>query len=110
MLIVLCDQKMLLFNSYMLKSLYYFVSTLDQNDDQSFFQRRKRDLSEKSIEIAVFVDDELYQKTVKDGATDPIEDIQNLVFAYMNSVSETSAKPSQCIKFFDEKYGFVSSF
>ena len=51
----------------------------------------------------MFVDDELYQKTVKDGAIDPIEDIQNLVFAYMNSVSEPLAKYSQCIYFFDEK-------
>ena len=44
----------------------------------------------KVIEIAVFVDDELYKKTESDAAgakSDPVEAIQNLVFAYMNSVS-----------------------
>ena len=53
--------------------------------------RRKRDLlaPKKVIEIAVFVDDELYKKTVSDAGSkaDPVEAIQNLVFAYMNSVS-----------------------
>ena len=53
--------------------------------------RRKRDLlaPKKVIEIAVFVDDDLYKKTVSDAGSkaDPVEAIQNLVFAYMNSVS-----------------------
>ena len=55
-------------------------------------RRKKRDLlaPKKVIEIAVFVDDELYKKTESDAAgakSDPVEAIQNLVFAYMNSVS-----------------------
>ena len=53
--------------------------------------RRKRDLlaPKKVIEIAVFVDDELYKKTESDAGAkaNPVEAIQNLVFAYMNSVS-----------------------
>ena len=59
-------------------------------------RRRKRQTSnnvndspennQKAIEIAVFVDDDLYYKTKKANSGDPIEAIQNLVFAYLNSV------------------------
>ena len=58
--------------------------------------RRKRQTSsilndspdfQKAIEIAVFVDDDLYYKTEQANPKNPIEEIQNLVFAYLNSVS-----------------------
>ena len=59
-------------------------------------RRRKRqasnnvnDNSQKAIEIAVFVDDDLYYKTKKANSGDPIEAIQNLVFAYLNSVKNS---------------------
>ena len=62
-------------------------------------RRRKRQTSnnvndspennQKAIEIAVFVDDDLYYKTKKANSGDPIEAIQNLVFAYLNSVKNS---------------------
>lgn len=47
--------------------------------------------SDKYIELAVFVDDDLYKyvKTDTDKAGgDPIENIQDVVFAYLNAVSK----------------------
>ena len=64
------------------------LDEIEPKDEPKFQRRRKRDLKpQKAIEIAVFVDDDLYKKTVEDGANNPEVEIQNLVFAYMNSVS-----------------------
>ena len=51
-------------------------------------RRSKRSTKERVIEVAVFVDDEMYknnEKTTKDGE-DPVERIQDIVFTYMNAV------------------------
>lgn len=63
-----------------------------QEEEETDMMRKKRQIEneieyQKAIEIAVFVDDEVYRKTKMDtNVEDPIEEIQNLVFAYMNSV------------------------
>ena len=51
-------------------------------------RRSKRSTKERVIEVAVFVDDEMYknsEKVTKDGE-DPIERIQDIVFTYVNAV------------------------
>ena len=70
---------------------------LKQEKERSTFEgirRKKRKVlttqHDKVIELAVFVDDELYKLTAQDVASnngDPIERIQDLVFAYLNAVS-----------------------
>ena len=51
-------------------------------------RRSKRSTKERVIEVAVFVDDEMYrnsEKEAKDGE-DPVERIQDIVFTYINAV------------------------
>ena len=51
--------------------------------------RRKRDASrrrDRAIEIAVFVDDVVYDNERDAGASDPVAVIQDIVFTYLNSV------------------------
>ena len=50
--------------------------------------RKKRATKDaKMIELAVFVDEVLYASTKKKGSSDPINAIQDIVFTYINSVS-----------------------
>lgn len=50
------------------------------------FVRKKRQSSgDKAIELAVFVDDDMYLREVAK-SSDPVADIQDLVFTYLNSV------------------------
>ena len=65
----------------------------NKDEEPEEFQRRRRKRQvkqnvnyQKAIEIAVFVDEELYSQTKYSSSADPIDEIQNLVFAYMNSV------------------------
>ena len=78
---------------------------LNNNDNQNRQKRQTgnnnaNDFYEKAIEIAVFVDDDLYYKTKKSSAGDPIEEIQNLVFAYLNSVMLVCFYTSKLFFFF----------
>jgi len=49
-------------------------------------KRQVRNGPEKTIELAVFVDEVLYKATKDKGASDPISNIQDIVFTYINSV------------------------
>ena len=70
------------------------VSLLEDDDvedgDREFFVRRRKKRAankDKAIELAVFVDDDLYaQEKAANGNADPVSKIQELVFTYLNSV------------------------
>lgn len=72
-----------------------FPDAVSWNERNPGFSQRKRrrrrrkkrasGSSVKSIEIAVFVDDELYNNE-KDNHDDPVAGIQDIVFTYLNSV------------------------
>lgn len=61
------------------------VVSLKQDEGGRFHSRKKRSTrAEKSIELAVFVDDVLYSKSSDE--SNAIDSIQNYVFTYLNSV------------------------
>ena len=69
------------------------MSTLQVNYPKDLIRDKRKIIpkqSDKVIELAVFVDDELYKltktETDKNGG-DPIERIQDIVYAYLNAVS-----------------------
>lgn len=71
------------------------ASTSTKSTGPGAFVRRRRKRSnadQKAIELAVFVDDDLYQLEVDSGVDDPIQDIQDVVFTYLNSVMHLSLK------------------
>jgi hypothetical protein len=63
------------------------IRTLLTRDNVRVKRQTERGKALKAIEIAIFVDDDLYQKTESSGVKDPVKTIQDFVFAYLNSVS-----------------------
>ena len=49
-------------------------------------KRQARPVHSKAIELAVFVDDELYDKTNEDYGSESVDRIEEFVFAYLNAV------------------------
>ena len=70
----------------------HFPDNDDKEEEGEFIRRRKRQTgkpssSDKAIELAVFVDDDLYDKEISDtGLANPVASITNLVYTYLNSV------------------------
>ena len=63
-------------------------------------QQKQEDTTKKAIEIAVFVDDDLYRKTKnKDLGKDPILALQDLVFTYLHSVQLIYKSPALDVDF-----------
>ena len=63
-------------------------------------KRQVSDTTKKAIEIAVFVDDDLYRKTKnKDLGKDPILALQDLVFTYLHSVQLIYKSPALDVDF-----------
>ena len=63
-------------------------------------QQKQEDTTKKAIEIAVFVDDDLYRKTKnKDLVKDPILALQDLVFTYLHSVQLIYKSPALDVDF-----------
>lgn len=52
----------------------------------SFVRKKRSPRGEKTIELAVFVDDDLYNKEKEIHSRDAVFQIQDLVFTYLNSV------------------------
>ena len=82
-------------DSSMILTMNAFLYT-DSTDPGKKRRRRRRKRSsstDKAIELAVFVDDDLYRKEKKAaGDNDPIAAIQDLVFTYLNSVSRRNLR------------------
>ena len=76
---------------------------LQSNNQDTIRTLRKRQVSDttkKAIEIAVFVDDDLYRKTKnKDLGKDPILALQDLVFTYLHSVQLIYKSPALDVDF-----------
>lgn len=56
------------------------------NTTKEVRMKREADKPQKTIELAVFVDEVLYKSTKDKGVSDPISNIQDIVFTYINSV------------------------
>ncbi len=68
---------------------------VEPRSSSPFFKRRRRrrkraaaaaSKPDKAIELAVFVDDDLYAKEKETASGDPIAAVKDLVFTYLNSV------------------------
>ena len=75
-----------------------------QQDFDAFEKKRRKRSStlsefQKAIEIAVFVDDDMYRKATESSTRDPVDEIQNLVFTYLNSVQLLYQSPQLDTKF-----------